>query len=164
MNKPHIQLMFAYNYWARNRVLETAVYLTPEQLSAPTLPHEQSILSTLTHTINAESLWRHRIANEGSVPQIKFEKPAETLAELVAAWQEEEQLMLALIDSLSDEAFNKVIAYKGLSGREFENVLWHILVQLVTHGTQHRSELALVLTEYGRSPGNLDFIIYIRDA
>jgi hypothetical protein len=31
----------------------------------------------------------------------------------------------------------------------------------VTHGTQHRSEAATLLTNYGQSPGNLDFLFYI---
>jgi len=34
-------------------------------------------------------------------------------------------------------------------------------MQFIYYGTQHRSELALKLTELGHSVGNLDLIIYL---
>jgi len=33
----------------------------------------------------------------------------------------------------------------------------------MNHGTQHRSEAALLLTQAGRSPGELDLIVYLED-
>jgi uncharacterized damage-inducible protein DinB len=43
------------------------------------------------------------------------------------------------------------------------NVLWHLLVHVLNHGTQHRSEAALLLTSYGQSPGDLDLILFLRE-
>ena len=44
-----------------------------------------------------------------------------------------------------------------------QNQLAHILHHVVIHGMQHRSEAAAILTDYGHSPGNIDFIIFLRD-
>ena len=38
--------------------------------------------------------------------------------------------------------------------------LWQALAHVVNHGTQHRSEAAVLLTSAGHSPGDLDMIDY----
>jgi uncharacterized damage-inducible protein DinB len=38
-----------------------------------------------------------------------------------------------------------------------------MLVHVVNHGTQHRSEAAALLTAAGRSPGELDLINYAEE-
>ncbi len=38
--------------------------------------------------------------------------------------------------------------------------LWQALAHVVNHGTQHRSEAAVLLTTTGHSPGDLDMIDY----
>jgi uncharacterized damage-inducible protein DinB len=44
-----------------------------------------------------------------------------------------------------------------------ERVLWHCLLHVVNHGTQHRSEAAAILTGYGYSPGGLDFTAFLNE-
>ncbi len=38
-----------------------------------------------------------------------------------------------------------------------------MLVHVINHGTQHRSEAAALLTAEGRSPGELDLINYAEE-
>jgi len=49
-----------------------------------------------------------------------------------------------------------------LKGITFETVLWQALSHVVNHGTQTRSEEAVILTSYGHSPTDLDFTVYLR--
>ena len=40
---------------------------------------------------------------------------------------------------------------------------WHLMAHVVIHGTQHRSEAAILLTSAGHSPGELDLIGFLRE-
>jgi uncharacterized damage-inducible protein DinB len=53
---------------------------------------------------------------------------------------------------------------QGLLDHEEEGVaVWQMLTHVINHGTQHRSEAALILTEIGRSPGEIDMIFYAEE-
>lgn len=163
MDTAHLHLLFKYNYWAHDRILETAGQLAPNQLNSPSLPDNHTILSTLSHMLNAESLWRNRIENPGTPPRLIFDRTPESLAEIKAAWKDEAQMIWGLLNRVTTAELNHELTYAGLGGRSFKNQIWQILLQLINHGVAHRSEVALILTKMGHSPGNLDFIIFIRE-
>ena len=71
-----------------------------------------------------------------------------TLADIANRWGEEETTMRAYLASLSDAA---------LSGAVRERQLQHYLFHIVNHSTVHRSECAIMLTDYGASSGDVDF-------
>jgi uncharacterized damage-inducible protein DinB len=45
----------------------------------------------------------------------------------------------------------------------YERPLWHGPSLAVNHGTQHRGEAAALLTDYGQSPGDLDFTLFLNE-
>lgn len=40
---------------------------------------------------------------------------------------------------------------------------WQMLLHQANHAMQHRSEVAVFLTEFGFSPGQLDLMRYLRE-
>lgn len=61
---------------------------------------------------------------------------------------------------LDQAAIDETIRYKTSSGDEFARTRLTLLTQLLFHSMQHRSEIAQMLTEFGYSPGNIDYTVY----
>ncbi|MEM7030084.1 MAG: DinB family protein [Chloroflexota bacterium] len=161
MRVDDLKRLFDYNYWATEQILSTANLVDQSRLAQPEPISFESVLGTLTHMLNVECLWRSRCQERMSPKKVKYQDDFINLNDLTQAWQEEKRHMLAYLHNLNDAQLDETIRYTGQSGNEFQNILWHILVQFVNHGTQHRSEVAMKLTGWGHSPGNLDFIIYV---
>jgi uncharacterized damage-inducible protein DinB len=164
MQTAEIIQLYAYTAWADARILETAAQISEQRftLTVEKLSHG-SLRGTLVHTLGAQWIWRNRCQGR-SPTAVLSEADFPTLEILQARWQEEARLMQQFLDGLSDADLDRTIDYSSTRGQPFENVLWRILTHAVNHSTQHRSEAALLLTEWGHSPGDLDFIIYLRDA
>jgi uncharacterized damage-inducible protein DinB len=163
MNVAEIMSLFDYNYWANSRILNVAEGLNEEQYVAvvPGLSHG-SIRATLVHTLTAEQLWRQRCLEGISPTTLLKEADCPTLAALRTLWAKEETAMRAGLARLTDGTLDGRIAYRTTGGTPMEETLWRLLVHLVNHGTQHRAEAAVALTAFGRSPGDVDLIIYLR--
>lgn len=162
MNTQDIQLLYRYNSWANKRILDAAAKITNKQfLASDSYPHG-GLRGTLTHTLFAEWVWRQRWEGKSPTERITPEE-FPTLDALRIRWQEEEKALDDFRKNLTDEKLNLPCQYKNLRGEPLENILWHVMAHLVNHGTQHRSEAAAMLTELGCSPGDIDFIIFLRE-
>ncbi len=75
------------------------------------------------------------------------------------AWLLEEQSLRGYLTDITDDDLSQIIAYTTKSG-VWNGQLSDILIHVVFHGMQHRAELAQMLTEFGHSPGNIDYGIY----
>lgn len=163
MHLSDIQTLFDYNYATSKRILDTAAQVSQEQLFAPAAFPQGSLGDTLIHMLWAEWVWRMR-AQEGVSPTQRFtaqEMP--TLDSIRARCEEEEQHMRAFLSSLSDKDMARQVSYTTSRGTTHTSTLWHILVHVVNHGTQHRTEAATILTDLGYSPGDIDFIFFVRE-
>jgi uncharacterized damage-inducible protein DinB len=159
--KKHIDFIWNYNYWANKRILARAATLSQAQLSEKAPYMWDSILSTMAHTLGAEWIWRQRI-QEGISPTALLNASQFTTLDLLRQrWAEEETAMRAYLGTLSDADLERTVEYQGTDGTPFRRQLWQILTHVVNHGTQHRSEVALYLTNFDRSPGNMDISAYL---
>lgn len=162
MNTKDIQLLYKYNSWANTRILNTASKVTQEQFTAPSSHPHNDLRHTLTHTLFAEWLWRNRWMGQ-SQPVPFLSEDFLNFTALKARWVEEDKALDEFVASLTDEKLNSTFQYKTIKGIAYENILWQVMVHVVNHGTQHRSEAAAILTELGHSPGDIDLIFFLRE-
>lgn len=161
--KKHIDLIWDYNYWANRRILARSEGLSAAELTGKTASMWDSILRTMAHALAAEWIWRQRV-QEGVSPTAGLNiDQFTTLQQLKDRWAEEEEAMRSYLAGLSDDDLDRVVEYRSSDGTAFSRPLWQILTHVVNHGTQHRSEVALYLTNFGRSPGNMDITAYLAE-
>jgi uncharacterized damage-inducible protein DinB len=161
MNLQDILLVYDYNYWANRRILTASEKVTEEQFLAPASFPYGGLRGTLVHILDAEYGWRMFFQhNDWSAPELK-EGEFPTLAGVRARADQEEQAMRAYLATLSDIDLAGHRYYNNEKGEPRDRILWHCLYHVVNHGTQHRSEAAALLTEYGSSPGDVDFTLFL---
>lgn len=160
MNKQDILTLYKYNQWANAKILNAAANLSQEQFLADASYPHGGLRGTLAHALFAEWIWRNRW--EGTSPTNRL-KPEEfpNFESLRGRWLEEEKLLMAFVESLTDEKLNEVLQYKNTRGLPLQQILWKMMAHLVNHGTQHRAEAAAMLTDFGCSPGDVDMIYFL---
>lgn len=161
--KKMLLTLYEYNYWATERILSQTAVLPPEQFSSQPAYSLNSLRDTLVHTLAAEWIWRMRTQEQQWPTALLDPADFPTLETIEARWETEQQKMWGFLTSLKKDDLMRVVTYRSTKGIELANVLGHILHHVVLHGMQHRAESAAILTEFGYSPGDIDFIVYLRD-
>ena len=162
MNEQDIQVLYAYNRWANARILGAVATISEAQFLAQGEFGHGGLRGTLVHTLFAEWIWRMRW--QGSPPDVRW-KPEDfpTIAHLTTRWIEEEQKLMEFVDGLTEERLMAEFDYISTEGSPHRRVVWEAMAHLINHGTQHRSEVAAMLTAMGHSPGDIDLIVFLNE-
>jgi uncharacterized damage-inducible protein DinB len=162
MNGQDIQTLYGYNCWANRRILAASARVGPAQFAEPVGLNYGTLRGSLVHTLDTEYGWRMLVQHNQRTPEMP-EADFPTVEALAERWDAEEVDMRAYLASLSDQDLVRVVRYTNDSGEPRERVLWHVLALIVYHGTQHRCEAAVILTNYGQSPGELDLPLFLNE-
>ncbi|MGA7672265.1 MAG: DinB family protein [Nitrolancea sp.] len=170
MDLEYIRLLYAYNQWANTRLLDQAEKLTPEQLHAPNNNAFGGVRDTLVHLMETEFFWASLIW-PGKAIDIDWEpyefdpKDYPDVLAIRTRWAGIESDLVAFIDKLTPEGEwspARIIMWTD-GGPMLHRRLWLSMLDVFVHATQHRSEIAMALTQYGQSPGELDLSLFVRE-
>ena len=162
MNKQDILILFKYNQWANAKILNAAANITQDQfLASASFPHG-GLRDTLVHTLFGELIYRRHWEGLALPGRLKPEE-FPTFESLLSRWVVEETRLMAFVEELTDEKLCNYLEYLSARG-PYQIMLWQVMVHVVNHGTQHRSEAAAMLTNFGYSPGDVDMIDFLGES
>ena len=161
MHSADLQLLWEYNTWANGKIFAAASGLSPEQLRQELHSGHGTLFATLIHLYDSEYGWRMLAQHGQQTPELT-EKDIPTFSDLMARSLSEAAAMANFIGGLSDADAARPMHY-NVGHQLRERVLWHVLYHVVNHGSHHRGECAAALTALGRSPGELDFTVFLQE-
>ena len=153
--------LYEYGNWANAKLLALARDLPEAQLRQRFTRGALPILESFAHLVSADRRWLARFQEVPLPPGLTVaELP--TVPAMERAYTELAAARRTYLATLDDVAAGAMIHWAdGAETREL--VRWQALVQCANHGTQHRSEIAAMLTDCDRSPGDLDFGLWCRE-
>jgi uncharacterized damage-inducible protein DinB len=155
-----IRSLYQYSRWANHRILETSSSLASVQFLAPEGASYPSIHETLVHTMSAEWIWLSRWRGTSPTAMLRAADYPD-LAAIQTRWSEIETEMQQFVEQLHSGRLIEEITYTNTRGVQWTYPLWQMMLHQVNHATQHRSEVAAILTRFGCSPGDLDYLVYM---
>ena len=167
MTKNDIQLLYEYDRWANNRVLQAVSALTPEQLTRDLGGSFRSVRDTLVHIIGGEWSWLTYWKQPSHSPAFLadlwdrhdtlFSPDAfPNLAAVRLKWAEVEKEQTEFVNSVTEEALRKMLPF-----RTTELSLAYVMQHLVNHSTYHRGQVAVMMRQLDAKPLPTDFHLFL---
>jgi uncharacterized damage-inducible protein DinB len=144
---------FRHNSMMNERLLEACRQLSPEQLAATVSGTYGSIGATLVHVANAQEGYAARLLDtERPEPLDEDRFPGfESLAQRFARGDAQ------LEEAAREAALDREVQVTGDDPPgTFRMPVALYLLQAVNHGTEHRSQVATILTQLGVEPPRMD--------
>jgi uncharacterized damage-inducible protein DinB len=155
-----VHLMYRYHTWANERIMAQAANLTHAQYVAPGNASFSSVRDTLVHTLSGQAIWLSRWQGHGNIPWYDPDTFPD-LETLRTRWRDVDGETHHFVAAQDEAALNQILHYRNSEDEPRAYPLWQVMLHQVNHGTQHRSEVAALLTAYGHSPGAMDVPVYL---
>lgn len=163
MDRPDLQTLLDYHYWARDRVLDAAEKLTPEQFTRDLGSSFKSVRDTLVHTYSAEWAWHSRWRGVSPTAHRKADDYPD-VPTIRAQWADLEKDVRGFLADLDETGISRVIEYKMFSGQPGSTPFWQMLQHVVNHASYHRGQVTTMLRQLGAAPArSMDMIAFYRE-
>jgi uncharacterized damage-inducible protein DinB len=158
-----LRTLYDHAAWARDRLLPLVTSLEQEQLAAS--EHKGvygSIHDTFAHMAASEWMWLQRCQGESPM-RIPKGEDFKSLHAIVEWWNEVHAQVDMYLSSVSDEQLNIEVTYVGPDGKRRTRKVWHMLLQVPNHQTDHRSQIATILGSMGLDVPQTDLVVFLSE-
>src|SRR5262245_35826695 len=111
-----LQTLLDYHYWARDKVLDAATALSPEQFTRALGSSFKSVRDTLAHIYSSEFTWYARWQGESPTAHL----PADQFPDvdsLRRPWLTHEAKTRSFLNHLGESGIGRVFEYKLFNGQ-----------------------------------------------
>jgi uncharacterized damage-inducible protein DinB len=153
-----LSALFEHNAWANLKLLDFCERLSDDQLDANAIGGYGTIRDTLLHSIRAEVSYVERVNGRlPAHPPAPGQFPGFAALRDAARWAGDEMLALAA----SARADTRVRQRPPRDLIEYS--LANLIAQAITHSTEHRTQIATVITQLGLEPPDLSGWCYMEE-
>ncbi len=143
---------FKYNLWANLRVLDACAGLDDVQLDATIRGTFGSVRETLVHIVAAEEGYVQRFTGQRTEPALHEGDPFPGFDELQRRARQSGEGLIAIAEQF-DAAQVLHLSYQG---QLYDVPAIFVLIQAINHATDHRSQVATVLSQQDVTLPELD--------
>jgi uncharacterized damage-inducible protein DinB len=169
MTTDDIRLLYEYDRWANDRVIQYVSILTPEQFTRDLGGAFHSVRHTLVHIAAGEWVWlQYWKADSHSVPfvsdlqkrrdQLFSPEQYPTVTAVEAKWREVEKEQIAFVESVTDDCLNRMLPF-----RTTHVSLAHLMQHVANHSTYHRGQISLMMRQLNAEPIATDFHVFLAE-
>ncbi|MBZ0307679.1 MAG: DinB family protein [Anaerolineae bacterium] len=162
MNMTLIHTLFEYHYALYRRVWDSIQHLTDAQF-VEDIPYSiGSIRNHMVHLMNTDQRWLCRVMGM-PLPNQRFNpQDFQTRDTTRQQWDTIERFVLESVHSLKDSDLDHLLEIQ-IASRPNVNIkpVWQVLVHVVNHGTDHRSQILPILHRMGAPTFEQDLMYHL---
>ena len=143
---------FKFNLWANLRVLDACAGIDDAQLDATVRGTFGSVRETLVHIVAAEEGYVQRFTGQRLEPALHKDDPFQGFDELRRRVRQSGEGLIAIAEQF-DAAQVLHLSYQG---QLYDVPAIFVLIQAINHATDHRSQVATVLSQQDVTQPELD--------
>ena len=164
-----IHLLYEFDRWANNRVLQSVAALSAEEFTRDLGGSFRSVRDTLVHIVGCESAWltcwKEPSPTSAFVTDIwarnstLFDPNAfPDLAAVQSKWAEVEREQVEFVNRVTSESLKRMLPVltSHIS-------LTHLMQHLANHSTYHRGQVALMMRQLTAEPCATDFAMFMME-
>jgi uncharacterized damage-inducible protein DinB len=167
MTTDDIQLLYEYDRWANNRVLQAASTLSVEEFTRDLGGSFRSVRDTLVHIIGSEwawlTIWKQPSITSAFVTEfwtrLDTVFPLNAFPDVAAVrlrWTAVEREQVEFVNRVTNESLGRMLPVLTS-----QISLAHLMQHLANHSTYHRGQVAEKTRQLGAVPVATDFAFFI---
>jgi uncharacterized damage-inducible protein DinB len=169
MTKDDIELLYEYDRWANNRVVQACAALSAEQFTRDLGGSFCSARDTLVHIIAGEwgwlQYWKEPTPDAAFLAEMMARRKVlfdpDAFPDLTAVrqkWEEVEREQIEFIRLLTKERLEEIIPVRATRMK-----LVHLMQHVANHSTYHRGQIALMMRQLHAVPQATDFHVFVME-